>query len=141
MKDNSKQGATKTEISFYKKRKCWYAEVPEHTEAQNLMVSGADVLCETMAVGKKRVTVSFLSGDGDHKPTKGAIVSLQKVSQTAYGATYSLQSADNNIRIPDKCWLCNVTKTVCNGSHPDWIDIMEITPNDGIPYGWVKKAS
>lgn len=120
-------------LSFYKKVKCWYAEVPEHTEAQNLMVAGADKLCEAMAAGKKRVSVDFVA-DAATSP-KGTIVRLMKSSQTAYGATYTIvPKATLGVAIPDTCWLCNVTKTVCGGYHPDSIDVVAIRPNDALPY-------
>ena len=120
-------------LSFYKKVKCWYAEVPEHTEAQNLMVAGADQMCEAMASGKKRVSVDFVA-DAATTP-KGTIVHLQKISQTAYGATYSISTKVRlGVAIPNQCWLCNVTKTVCGGYHPDSIDVVAIRPNDALPY-------
>lgn len=123
-----KQRRNKMKISFYKKRKCWYAEVKEHSEAQNQMVAGADTLCENAACGKKRVTLEVSS---DEKNADKAIAVLRKVEQSPYGATYDVDSSEESMR--GKCWLCNVTRTVF-GTHPDVICIMGIEPNDNTPY-------
>ncbi len=128
-------------ISFYKKRTCWYAEVPEHTETQNLMVSGADELCEMMSAGHKRVTVKCIALTTPAHSLR-SIIHLDKTEQSAYGATYKI-TADPSVPIllPETCWLCNVTKTVFKGNHPQCIDILEILPNDGKPYNGEAKAA
>lgn len=127
----------KIKVSFYKKAVCWYAEVPEHTEAQNLMVSGADELCDVMACGKKRVSVELVGSDKPKK-LKDSIIDLKKVEQGRWGAWYDITGASGTAKtvrsLPDKIWLCNVTKTVCGGVHPDYIYITGIEPNDGKPY-------
>ena len=130
-KGKEKKMKNEIELSFYKKRTCWYAEVPEHTEAQNQMVSGADVMCEIMAAGHRRVTVNAVAHLGDGQKT---IVSLHKVEQSQYGATYEISGADG-LGLPDRCWLCNVTRTVFGGTHPDEIHVISIVPNDDAPYG------
>lgn len=137
MKNKAK--ATRETLSFYKKRKCWYAEVPEHTEGQNLMVSGADDMCEMLAQGHKRVTIEFVYGDEAIAPTTinpHPIVCLEKVAQSNYGATYDLYTLGDGKGdgLPETCWLCNVAKTVCGGSHPKYIDVVKVMPNDGKPY-------
>ena len=126
--DNGKKGIT---ISFYKKRTCWYAEVPQHTEGQNLMVDGADDLCERMSQGHKRVTIKAVGYEAGEN-TPNAILSLEKIAQSPYGATYRIDGDAPGI--PEECWLCNVTKTVFGGNHPRYIDILTITPNDDLPY-------
>ena len=135
---NGGNGLTRKSLSFYKKRTCWYAEVPEHTEAQNQMVSGADMMCETMACGHKRVTIDFLYGE-EYKPSSvKCLACLDKIGQTAYGATYRLSSESGGVPLPDTAWLCNVTKTVCGGNHPTHIYITDVRPNDEPPYGRTK---
>ena len=133
--DNSNgNGLTGKSLSFYKKRTCWYAEVPQHTEDQNLMVSGADVMCELMADGHKRVTIKFMYGNTHSLEIgKKSIIHLSKIQQSNYGATYTLESQSVE-KLPETAWLCNVTRTVCGGSHPDHIYVQEITPNDEKPY-------
>ena len=134
----------KTTVSFYKKRKCWYAEVPEYTEAQNLMVSGADDMCEALAQGHKRVTVEFAYGETDPLASgKKPLASLDKIGQSPYGATYAIYGVSDALQgcsMPREIWLCNVTKTVCGGRHPNYIDITRIEPNDGKPYGGKRTA-
>ena len=134
---NNAMASKKIKISFYKKVTCWYAEVREHTESQNLMVRGADELCEAMAKGKKRVTIEMVISD-EPCPVSGKIVALEKMKQGPYGADYRVCkdgfSIDGAEAFPETIWLCNVTKTVCGGSHPKYIYITEIEPNDGKPY-------
>lgn len=42
------------ELRFYKEGAEWFADVPEHTQAENRMVAGADVLIESFANGGMR---------------------------------------------------------------------------------------
>ena len=43
-------------IRFYKKHNAWYADVAEHTEAENRMVAGADTFLEK--IDEKKLVVS-----------------------------------------------------------------------------------
>lgn len=138
--DNETKNGNKTvrkTLSFYKKRTCWYAEVPEHTEPQNQMVSGADDMCELLSDGHKRVTIDFVYGNvpASELPSECKVV-LSKVEQSNYGATYALvtKGAVADAAFPTEVWLCNVTKTVCGGSHPTSMGILTIRPNDEQPY-------
>lgn len=132
MATKSGHGVKRISLSFYKKTKCWYAEVPGHTEGQNQMVAGADTMCEMMADGHKRVTVKAVGHEGGQIYTN-AILSLEKVDSSPYGATYNIYAKDG-IRAPKQCWLCNVTKTVFKGNHPRYIEVLSIEPNDKPPY-------
>ena len=51
-------------MRFFKDGTEWYADVPNHTLAQNRMVAGADVLLESMANGKDELRIC-LSSDLD----------------------------------------------------------------------------
>ena len=136
-KTEEKSIGSKLVISFYKKRKCWYAEVPQHTEAQNMMVAGADEMCEVLANGHKRVTVTVI-GNNDVATSNESLISLEKVSQTKYGATYRMDAkVDLGGKLPAECWLCNVTKTVFGSNHPRYIEIVDAVPNDEEPYSWM----
>lgn len=133
-KQKANQYDNRLVISFYKKRKCWYAEVPQHTEAQNMMVSGADEMCEVLADGHKRLTLTVI-GHNKSMASSDTVVKLTKIAQSNYGATYNMVAASQfDNRLPSQCWLCNVTKTVFGGNHPHYIDIVEVFPNDDVPY-------
>lgn len=138
MSKDNKNRMKRISISFYKKRTCWYAEVPEHTESQNLMVSGADTMCEVLAQGHKRVTVEAVGHEGGIN-IDGSLLTLEKLEQSVYGATYAMYAPDAEGKrlpkgMPRECWLCNVTKTVFGGNHPRYIEVLSVEPNDEKPY-------
>ena len=135
MKTKNEKGE-RIAISFYKKITRWYAEVKEHTEAQNLMVAGADELCEVMSAGHKRVSIEMVISEKPLK-LKGALVACEKTRQSNYGAYYDVKGKKD---LPKEIWLCNVTKTVCGGSHPKYIYITKIEPNDLLPWRATKSS-
>ncbi|MBR1920481.1 MAG: hypothetical protein IJ829_00600 [Kiritimatiellae bacterium] len=110
------------EIRFYKESGRWYADVPQHTQAQNQMVAGADALLDALADGRGRVAV-VLSADvadpGDWR------MWLHIVEHDRYGATYRVTVAgEPATRL---IWLCNVMHTVFGGEHPTDVYVHSIS--------------
>jgi len=99
-----------------------------------MMVSGADDMCEVLSEGHKRLTLTVVGYDVGEAP-KGALIVLDKVAQSNYGATYDMVAKKQLQReLPPQCWLCNVTRTVFGGNHPEHIAIVDSIPNDRMPY-------
>ena len=94
------------ELRFYKEDGEWYADVAEHTQAENRMVAGADALIESFARGGNEVRI-VLSADHD-----------------AWGATYLAHI--KGFLLPRPAWLYNVTHTVFGGEHPRTIYIHSV---------------
>lgn len=100
-------------LSFVKLANRWYADIPTwEGSADNLeMVARADDLLEFLSKGKKIVSLQI-----SYEPIDKAI-ELTKIKTDVAGATYRVEN------LPDfRCktiWLCNVTKFVCGGIHPD----------------------
>ncbi len=115
-------------LVFYREEGAWYADVPEHTQAQNRMVAGADLLIESFDKGSGRVTVR-LSSDVDAPAPY--LIRLHCIEHDPFGATYwaSSGNAPEAPRIAfaavPLAWLCNVTHTVFGG-HPRDIYVHDI---------------
>ncbi len=116
----------KREVRFYKDGGNWYADVPQHTQAQNQMVAGADLLLDYVACGGNGVSV-VLSAD---IPSPGEwLMHLHIVEHDRFGATYSVRDAGQE---PTRLiWLCNVMHTVFGGEHPEDIYIHSISRVSG----------
>lgn len=112
------------ELLFYKDGKCWYADVEGHTQAQNLMVAGADKLIEGFSCGKPGVVVRVSSDCERPKPYK---VRMRRIEHDPFGATYLAFIKGKTL--PRPAWICNVTHTVF-GEHPKRIYIHEIASVD-----------
>lgn len=112
------------ELLFYKDGRCWYADVEGHTQAQNLMVAGADKIIEGFSGGKPGVMVKVSADCDKPKPYK---VRLRRIEHDPFGAAYLAFIKGKTL--PRPAWLCNVTHTVF-GEHPKRIYIHEIAPVD-----------
>ena len=108
-------------LRFYKKNDCWYADVPDHTEEENEMVYGSDVLLDKLAtlLNKSEVTLDLVP----HKHPNYTIRCYMQ-NHDEYGATYKTSSKIDefdNLEI----WICNVTHDVL-GEHPKEICILDV---------------
>lgn len=112
-------------LKFYKKENKWYADVPEHTEAQNLMVAGADTLIEHMSNGQNSIEVELVNADllDATEYPRSWLVKMTRFEHDPFGATYLCKIRGKVIPWP--AWLCNVTHTVF-GEHPKKIFITGI---------------
>lgn len=102
-------------LRFYKKDNCWYADVAGHTEEENQMVSGSDILLERIANGRTELEIRFVN---DPRIARAVLV---QCNHTEDGATYIVFSHDWELSRA-KCWICNVTHDVL-GEHPELIMI------------------
>ena len=110
------------ELRFYRSGTEWFADVPQHTKAENQMVAGADTLLEKVSGGAGEVFVvlsSDIPNPGEWK------LHLHLVEHDKYGATYKVKTAGQEGT--QLAWLCNVMHTVFGGEHPTDIYIHSIT--------------
>ena len=118
-------------IRFYKDNQKWYADVPQHTKAENIMVFGSDAFLECLSwylevKNRKRIhdiTITIT----DEKP-KDYLFHLLRYAHNGYGANYSIIPSIDGEKYKmnvDKLWLCNVMHTVFQ-EHPKDIYITEI---------------
>lgn len=108
------------EFRFVKLSGKWFVDIPWDGDINDLqMVSGADTLLDCYnADGSGFVTCKLL--EVDDKPNNGCRVTyLKKLSETEYGATYSVD--DEHYR--GDIWLCPVLKYVL-GEYPDSFEIV-----------------
>ena len=109
-------------LRFYRSGTEWFADVPQHTKAENQMVAGADTLLDQVSNGADEVFVvlsSDIPNPGEWK------LHLHLVEHDKYGATYKVKAAGQDGT--QLAWLCNVTHTVFGGEHPTDIYIHSIT--------------
>lgn len=104
-----------SELSFYKLDGRWYVDLPDWKgDFDDLeMVNGADTLLEILSARINRRSINFeiwTSNPGI------PCAKLTKTEQTLEGATYQVE---NCLYYNDTVWLCNVTKSVFGGSHPN----------------------
>lgn len=121
MKSENKTKVINKEIRFFKLDMGWYADVPNHTLAENRMVAGADTLIEGMSNGKEEVKVLV---SADVETPEEYIVKMKRIEHDPWGATYLTKIKGK--RMPQLAWLCNVTHDVFNGEHPKEIFIHRI---------------
>ena len=121
MDTNSNTTVVDRHIVFLKDADGWYADM-EGTRAQNAMVSGADVLCETLAGGKDRVELVFSSDvaePGEH------LFRLHRILHDPWGATYRVGKGTRGeaprfggiMGLP-LVWLCCQVHRFIGGEHP-----------------------
>lgn len=110
----TKMKTTKT-LEFYKEDNGrWYIDLPEFLEggfggkADLEMVAGADDMLEVVGNGSSRVALEV-----GEKPFDNADILLLKYKNDEAGANYK-----TNISDVKDVWLCNVTKYVFGGYHP-----------------------
>ncbi|MBR4258727.1 MAG: hypothetical protein IKQ17_06845 [Kiritimatiellae bacterium] len=109
-------------LRFYRSGTEWFADVPQHTKAENQMVAGADTLLDRVSNGADEVFVvlsSDIPNPGEWK------LHLHIVEHDKYGATYRVKAAGRDGT--QLAWLCNVMHTVFGGEHPTDIYIHSIT--------------
>ena len=103
------------EISFYKKRKCWYAYLPEFiaiggTEAECKMVNGADTFLDLIAGhrydGKAMNYVTVKISD-----TENLGHSMEQIDANEFGSSYLVLNYDTVV-CNHFLWLCPVTLSV-----------------------------
>ena len=120
----------KTTLRFFKindgPEAGWYADVPNHTLAENEMVAGSDTFLEevdkmTNKDGEVRITCSDNNEPGDF------LAKLVMKNHNQFGATYFLAGpmAEKHDAIGYELWICNVTHDVL-GEHPKSIYIHDI---------------
>ena len=110
------------ELRFYRSGTEWFADVPQHTKAENQMVAGADTLLDEVSGGADEVKV-VLSSDVEN-PGEWKL-HLHLVEHDRYGATYKVTAAGQSGS--QLSWLCNVMHTVFGGEHPTDIYIHTIS--------------
>ena len=108
-------------LRFFKQGTEWYADVPNHTLAQNRMVAGADALLEGMAKGKDELRICLSSDLDDPDAYR---IKMRRREHDPWGATYLAQV--EGCALPRPAWLCNVTHDVFGGEHPKVIYIHSI---------------
>ena len=120
---------TKT-IRFFKisngPEKGWFADVPNHSLAENRMVSGCDIFLEvadylTGGDGEVSIRVSDDNAPGNFQ------AKLVRKGHDTEGATYALTGplAKQFHASGAALWICNVTHDVL-GEHPETIYLHEI---------------
>ena len=113
-------------IRFYKDDTGWYADIAEHTKAENRMVFGADTFLDM--VDRSTNNDNEVIIECDDKKFDGYAAWLKRVGHYPWGAFYKVAGGSmcqryglDGLRL----YLCNVTHTVL-GSHPKNIYIKEI---------------
>lgn len=106
------------ELTFQKEKdNKWYVVLPEypgnHEDLE--MVLGADDLLEALSRVLHRTNITFRIWLSKPDVPAG---NLMKISQDAGGATYQV---NNCMYYKNTAWLCNVTKYVFGGYHPNSI--------------------
>lgn len=95
----------------------WYVDLPEWKGSfEDLeMVNGADDLLESLALKLHKGSITF---DVWLSKPDTPCGTLKKIGQTLEGATYQVS---NCMFYKGTAWLCNVTRFVFGGFHPDQI--------------------
>lgn len=103
------------EFTFEKKDGKWFIVLPEWKDNPDdlQMVNGADTLLDILSPHQLEVTLKVWLSKPDT-----SCVSINKIAQDGQGATYQVSDcADYNGTV----WLCNVTKFIFLGFHPQQI--------------------
>ena len=104
---------------FGPKRDRWYIDLPEWQgpRANLEMVAGADTMLEVFANGQERVNVTFTNYEANDIE---ADLLLNHIS----GGTYTVTRMNENYsNVPERMWLCGVTKFVFNSDYPETISV------------------
>ncbi len=121
--NNIKLNKMTREITFYKKRQCWYAYVPEFialggTEAECKMVNGADTFLDLLAGhrydGKTMTYVTVKISDDEELG-----YSMKQIDSDQFGSSYIVFTYDT-IACNHLLWLCPVTLSVFD-NYPETI--------------------
>ena len=119
-----------TKVNFYNDDCHWYAEVPEHIKAENIMVGGADAFLEQAFnhFGNTNSWQKILSIVITDYQERNSLFRLAMTSHNQHGAYYRVDTLSTKVYgviTVDTVWLCNVVHTVC-GEHPKEIYIRQI---------------
>lgn len=106
-----------TTLRFFKLDNRWYADVPNHTLAENEMVAGSDDFLNACDSGTGNVVIEM-----SDCPSGRDICRLKMLNHNQWGATYSVNGVDLGVLT---LWICNVTHDVL-GEHPRDIYIQSI---------------
>lgn len=133
-------------IGFYKKNNKWYADLPGHTEEENEMVFGADVLCESWLKWLRelekdmgddprpddRITLAVSAANDPVPEHPDYCMHLTMNSHDEDGAEYIVtvgnkfvewvDDGTQGFEVPTTVWICNVTHDFF-GEHPNHIYI------------------
>ena len=107
------------EFRFVKLSSKWFVDIPWDGDINDLqMVSGADTLLDCHDKDGNGIVTCVLLENGD-KPKNGWCVTyFKKLSESEYGATYSVE----DVHYRGDIWLCSVLKYVL-GEYPDSFEI------------------
>lgn len=111
-------------LRFYKFENIWYIDLPEWEGAvEDLeMVNGADTFLE---IYSRKLNSKLLTFEIWTEKPDVPCAFVTKTDQDHEGATYQV----HNSKLYDgSIWLCNVTKFVFGGNHPNSI-YLRIIPN------------
>lgn len=106
-----------TTLRFFKLDSRWYADVPNHTLAENEMVAGSDDFLNACDNGSGEVVMEL-----SLEPTGRELCHLKMTSHNQWGATYSVNGGGFGV---DTLWICNVTHDVL-GEHPKDIYVQSV---------------
>lgn len=105
-------------LRFYKKNDRWYADVPGHTEEENEMVCGSDLLLDNLS--RRMKSESFVITISN-KPSRETMLVCTLKNHDKDGAEYYTYSSDPSLN-RQTIWICNVTHDVL-GEHPQYFYI------------------
>lgn len=110
----------KHQFEFYKDETGWYIDFPEFlqqglgTKADLEMVAGADEMLDLLSNHADRIELTFSEENiPQHR------FHLKMIHNNEVGATYS-----TNVPEVPEVWLCNVTKVIFGGYHPQEIFVV-----------------
>ena len=125
------------QLRFYKHTDGrWYVDLPTwEGDFEDLeMVAGADDLLEVLSHQLKTKSITFEVWT--RKPDVPCGL-MTKIDQTMDGATYQVS---NCMYYDSTAWLCNVTKFVFDGIHPNHIYFRVVNEDNVLPTGLTEKA-
>lgn len=104
----------------------WYADVPNHTLAENEMVAGSDTFLEAVDNMTDRDSEVHITCSDDNA-AGSFLAKLVMKNHNQFGATYILTGpmAETHGAVGYELWICNVTHDVL-GEHPRSIYIHAI---------------
>ena len=114
-------------IPYYKKGGDWYVDYTLLPEVQNKLLAGAEILCEALADGAKRIKVGMMLSE---KPieVEEALIVLRKSWQSNFGAHYGVTEgkAMKGKKVPREIWIGNARRGVFYGVFSQYIYIANV---------------
>lgn len=120
-------------VKFFKQDGNWYADIPNHTLAENEMVMGADVALDFISKGGDVVYLTLSDDDNSH-PLLILHLTLhddEGATYVPYGPLYNefvnqiFNGNSVSEEFPLTVWICNVTHDVF-GEHPEYIYVTKV---------------